>query len=82
MATIQSAQDAICYARLCVTMERYHIWANMFYSFTDVLILKYSCTLNPLMCAHIQNIGQTHGKSTPIYKYVYPNSFSIFLEKS
>ena len=35
MATIQSAQDAICYARLCVTMERYHIEANMFYSFTD-----------------------------------------------
>ena len=42
VAIIQSAQDAICYARLCVTMERYHIEANMFYSFTDVLILKYS----------------------------------------
>ena len=42
MATIQSAQDAICYARLCMTMERYHIEANMLYSFIDVLILKYS----------------------------------------
>ena len=42
VATIQPARDDICYAQLCVTMERYPIGANMFYSFTDILILKYS----------------------------------------